>query len=137
MISYYRAPYSQRGHGLGGIFRGLARFITPIAQGVQKIASNPTVQGLAKEAMKTGVSIAADAIQGKETNAKEKGAKLLRHARDKVAETVRRAANISDEESEDSDYEKTVFKKKLHGKRRPSSNTNFKNKKQRKSIFDH
>lgn len=136
MISYYRAPYIQNGSGLGGIFRGLAKFITPIAQGVQKIASNPTVQGIAKEALKTGASIAADAIQGKEINAKEKGIKLLQHAREKVAETVRKTVNISDPETE-SDDENEVFKKKHMRKKRRRPNHSFKNKKIRKSIFDH
>lgn len=140
MISYYRAPYIQNGSGLGGIFRGLAKFITPIARGVQKIASNPTVQGIAKEALKTGASIAADAIQGKEVNAKEKGIKLLQHAREKVAETVRKTANISEPETEsdeDIGEENEVFKKKQRRKKRRRPNHSFKNKKIRKSIFDH
>jgi hypothetical protein len=142
MISYYQAPYTQRGHGFGGIFRGLSRLITPIASGISKVVSNPTVQSLAKDAVKTGVSLAADAIEGRQTNAREEGQKLLKRARKKVAKTVREYAEdderrpliTTESDSEDSDNQYDVsetprFRKKakLRGKLV---------KKKRRTIFD-
>ncbi len=142
MISYYQAPYTQKGYGFGGIFRGLAKIISPIASGISKVASNPTVQSLAKDAIKTGVNIAADAIEGRKTNSREEGEKLLKRARKKVAKTVRHYAEdsekrhlIEDEsDSEDSEYAYDVSetprykrKQKLKGKLV---------KKKRRTIFD-
>lgn len=89
MISYYQAPYAQKGYGFGGIFRGLTKFISPIASGFSKLVSNPTVQSLAKDAVRTGASIAADAIEGRESNFKEESEQLLRRARKTVADKVR------------------------------------------------
>lgn len=131
MISYYQAPYTQRGHGFGGIFRGLSKFLSPIASGISKVVSNPTVQSIAKDAIKTGVSLTADAIEGRQSNAREQGERLLKRARKKVAKTVRRYADdderkplIEEEsDSEDSDNQYNVsetprYKKnpKLRGK---------------------
>jgi hypothetical protein len=140
MISYYQAPYTQKGYGFGGIFRGIAKFLSPLASGISKVASNPTVQSLAKDAIKTGVNIAADAIEGRDTNSREAGEKLLKRARKKVAKTVRHygedTENLigNESDSEDSQYEYDVSetprykrKQKLKGKLV---------KKKRRTIFD-
>lgn len=141
MISYYQAPYTQRGHGFGGIFRGLSKFLSPIASGISKVVSNPTVQSIAKDALKTGVNLTADAIEGRKSNAREEGERLLKRARKKVAKTVRRYTDeerrplIEDEsDSEDTDNQYDVSetpqyqkKSKLRGKLV---------KKKKRTIFD-
>ena len=141
MISYYQAPFTQRGNGFGGIFRGLSKFLSPIASGIAKVANNPTVQSLAKDAFKTGVSLTADAIEGRKTNIKEESQKLLKQARKTVAGTVRKYRDDprqplieTETDSEDSENEyvasntpKYVKKHKLRGKLV---------KKKRRTIFD-
>lgn len=96
MISFYQAPYSQKGYGFGGIFRGLSKLISPIATGISKVVHNPTVQSIAKDAIRTGVSLTADAIEGRQMNAREESERLLKRARTKVAKKLR--AEIDGEE---------------------------------------
>jgi len=142
MISYYQAPYTQRGHGFGGIFRGLSKIIAPIASGISKVASNPTVQSLAKDAFKTGVSLTADAIEGRKTNAKEEGEKLLKRARKKVARTVRHYADDderrplieAESDSEDSDNQYDVSETPRYRKKAKLRGKLVKKKK--RTIFD-
>lgn len=65
----------QRGHGLGNVFRGLARVALPL---LKKGATR-----LGKQALKTGVKIAGDALKGKNIKTavrgrmKEAGRQLL------------------------------------------------------------
>lgn len=142
MISYYQAPYTQKGYGFGGIFRGIAKFLTPIASGISKVASNPTVQSLAKDAIKTGVNIAADAIEGRNTNSREEGEKLLKRARKKVAKTVRHYGEDSENrplienesDSEDSQYEYDVSETPRYKRKQKLKGRLV--KKKRRTIFD-
>ena len=141
MISYYQAPYAQRGHGFGGIFRGLAKIMSPIASGISKVASNPTVQSLAKDAFKTGVNLAADAIEGRKTNVKEESQKLLKRARKTVAGTVRKYSDESkqgligpESDSEDSDYAYDVSNTPRYSKKQKLRGKLV--KKKRRTIFD-
>ena len=46
----------QRGHGLGSLFRGLLRFVVPIAKSAGKT--------LGREALKAGVGVASDLLEG-------------------------------------------------------------------------
>jgi hypothetical protein len=137
MISYYEAPYSQRGHGFGGFFRGLAKFITPITNTVKKVVNNPTVRSLAKEAISTGVGLAADAIEGKK-NMKEQSRKALENARKNVSSTIRNAAGLKrqyDDEEEESDFsDEPHYQQK--NKRRKVISTKVNKKIKRKTIFD-
>jgi hypothetical protein len=137
MISYFEAPYTQRGHGFGGFFRGLAKFISPITQTVKKVASNPTVRSIAKEAISTGVGLAADALEGKK-DMKERTKKALDNARKTVSNTIRNAAGVKRqrEETDDDEYdseENTPIPPKK--KKVVSSKIKKKNVK-RRTIFD-
>jgi hypothetical protein len=142
MISYYQAPYAQRGHGFGGIFRGLSKLISPIASGISKVANHPTVRSLAKDAIKTGVNIAANAIEGKNTNARDEGAKLLKRARKKVAKTVRHygdssgnhTLNMDVSDSDESDDEQVVLETPRYKKKARLRGQLVKKKK--RTIFD-
>lgn len=131
MISYYQAPYAQKGYGFGGIFRGLTKFIAPLASGISKVVGNPTVQSIAKDAIRTGVGIAADAIEGRESDAKEQSARLLKRARTKVAREIRIINPDSETDSDDaydvSNTPKYRKKEKLKGRLV---------KKKRRTIFD-
>ncbi|MGL6004923.1 hypothetical protein [Aeromonas sobria] len=107
MISFYQAPYAQKGYGFGGIFRGLSKLISPIASGISKVVHNPTVQSIAKDAIRTGVSLTADAIEGRQMNAREESERLLKRARTKVAKKLREEI---DDEEKDSNYRYKKFK---------------------------
>jgi len=53
----FRGPAFQRGYGLGGFFKGLARSFAPVLkQGLAKVG---------KKALKTGVQVFQDVSQGK------------------------------------------------------------------------
>jgi hypothetical protein len=142
MISYYQAPYTQRGYGFGGIFKGLSKLISPIASGFTKIVNNPTVKSLAKDAVKTGIGLTADAIEGRKINAKEEGEKLLKRARTKVARTVRRYAEDderrplieTESDSEDSDNQYNVSETPRYKKKAKLRGKLVKKKK--RTIFD-
>ena len=57
----FHGVQSQRGYGLGGIFKGLFRWAMPyIRQGAKM---------LGKKALKTGVNVAQDVIEGKDIKA--------------------------------------------------------------------
>jgi hypothetical protein len=81
-IKYYTAPVTQKGHGFGGIFKGLAKFITPVLSGLKSVATHPVVQSVAKEAVKTGISVVADKLEGKPV-------KAFSDIRKKIASTIR------------------------------------------------
>lgn len=143
MISYYQAPYAQKGYGFGGIFRGLSKFISPIASGISKVLGDPTVKSIAKDAMQTGVNIAADAIEGRQSNAREESERLLKRARKKVAKKVRGASNkgfrndgesISDDDETDTDDEYPVSNTPVYSKKQKVKG--YLVKKKRRTIFD-
>lgn len=135
MISYYEAPYSQRGNGFGGFFRGLAKFISPIANTVKKVVSNPTVRSIAKGAMKTGVGLVADAIEGKDM--REQSKKALKEARSTISNTMRNAISSKrhiEEEDSYSDDEEEI--KPVIKKRRIVTGKTIKKTGKRRTIFD-
>ena len=64
----YRSPYAQKGYGLGGIFRGVAKNFRSIARNVMKVFSKPAVKkGLKtedEEAVDTGGEVLIDSLRG-------------------------------------------------------------------------
>ena len=62
-----RSPYSQTGHGVGSIFRSLARVFVPVARTVFR-ASKPMVKKAVKiagkEALQVGLDTLGDIAQG-------------------------------------------------------------------------
>jgi hypothetical protein len=102
-ILFHRSPhYIQPGHGIGSIFKSLARFILPAAKKTFKtvanvgkqIIANPIVRDLANtvkdEIIRTGVNAAANLIQGNEiapefqSNVDEARVKVANKVREKV-----------------------------------------------------
>ena len=64
----YRSPYAQKGYGLGGIFRGVAKFFRPIARNVVKVFSKPAVKRVLKtvgeQAVNSGGEVLIDSLRG-------------------------------------------------------------------------
>lgn len=56
-LPYFSGTYSQRGHGIGSVFSGLFRSIWPLIKSQLK--------DVGKQALKSGINIAADVVDGK------------------------------------------------------------------------
>lgn len=59
-IPVFRGSTYQRGHGFGSVFKKLFRWIVPIV----KENAKPIVKKVGREAVKTAVNIASDALEG-------------------------------------------------------------------------
>lgn len=85
-LSYYKGVPLQRGSGLGGIFKSFYRMILPLFKSGAK--------AVGKQALRSGVDIANDVLQGKEIKAatkeraKEASKLLTSKAADKVKTMV-------------------------------------------------
>ncbi len=76
-ISVFQGQRYQRGSGIGSIFKGLLRFILPIAKSAG--------QTLGKQALKTGARIATDVAEGRNF-----GEALAQHGAEGVEEAVKK-----------------------------------------------
>ena len=61
MLHYQRI---QRGRGIGGFFGSILKIISKAAPLVSKVAANPSVRKIGKQALKSALSIGADALNG-------------------------------------------------------------------------
>ena len=72
--NYYKAPYIQKGYGLGGIFRGVAKFFRPIAKNIIKSINTPGVKNVlktvGKETLNTGSELLIDSLKGNDIESK-------------------------------------------------------------------
>ncbi|GBN09059.1 hypothetical protein AVEN_126253-1 [Araneus ventricosus] len=97
-LSYYKGVSLQKGSGLGGIFKSFYRMILPIFKSGAK--------AVGKQALKSGIDIANDLMQGKEMKASAK-------------QRAKEAAKILTEKA--ADKAKTMVggnKRKRHSKKR-------------------
>ena len=126
-IPQYPYYISQRGHGLGGIFRSLARVFMPIAKTVFK-ASKPlmkkAVKYAGKEALQVGLDTVTDVVNGNDLktslkkNVKTRSKHVLNKTKDKIKEGLEKVI-------------KGAGKKRKH-----QSSTRKKRAKKMKTIFD-
>ena len=81
-MTYFRGTQHQRGSGLGSLFGGLLRAVMPAAKSALKTVG--------REAMRTGISVASDALAGAdplqslEHHGRRSARKLLKKAGRKV-----------------------------------------------------
>ena len=65
---HYKSAYIQKGHGLGGIFRGIRKNFMPLARRVVTTLNKPEVKRvlktIGKETLNTGSELMLDSIQG-------------------------------------------------------------------------
>ena len=72
--SYYRSPYIQRGYGLGGMFRGLAKLFRPLVRKISTTINRPEVRNvlktMGKETLNTGSELLIDSLKGNDIESK-------------------------------------------------------------------
>ena len=154
----YRSPYAQKGYGLGGIFRGVAKFFRPIARNVVKVFSKPAVKKVLKtvgeEAVNTGGEVLIDSLRGNDV---EKTLDTrINLAKKRIADSIeegiksRKSINkigrykpLNEESSWDEEYEKDrLLKKKVPLQMSKKKRARFTNKgkmhktKMYKTVFD-
>jgi hypothetical protein len=61
---YFKGPAHQRGHGLGGIFGRLFRAAVPVFKNTVSPLLKRGAKAVAKEALRTGVGVATDLLDG-------------------------------------------------------------------------
>ena len=126
----------QHGHGLGGLFRSLSRFLVPVAKSVFK-ASKPLLKKGAKYAAQEGLQMGADTVkdilQGESVkdslkkNAKKTRNRVIGQAKKKGNELLSKAIN-----------EIGRGRKRQNISTSPAKNQSRKKKKKRQTtIFDH
>ena len=67
-MMYYRGRYVQKGHGLVGIFKSVAKIFSPLARNIVRVANNREVKNILKtvgeEAMDTGKELLINSLRG-------------------------------------------------------------------------
>ena len=83
-VPYFRGQMYQRGHGLGNIFRGIFKFLMPMAKSVAKTVG--------KQALHTGFDIVSDTLHGHDLKqaaklrSRQAASKLLDAAKNELAQ---------------------------------------------------
>ena len=78
----------QRGHGLGSLFKGLLRFVVPIAKSAGK--------SVGREALKAGVGVASDLLDGQnaEVAVRKRANTAAKHLVSKAAKKLQKGGTI-------------------------------------------
>lgn len=93
-MMYYRGRYVQKGHGLGGIFKSVAKIFSPLARNIVRVANNREVKNILKtvgeEAMDTGKELLINSLRGENSQPqmKEKINKSKQRISDSIKEGI-------------------------------------------------
>ena len=121
--NYYRAPYVQRGHGLGSIFRGVAKFFRPLARNIVSTFNNPAVKKVlktvGKETLGTGSELLIDSLKGNDIDSKLD--QRIKKAKQRIADSIADGINTAKQNKKsktytrliDDEHEKTSHKPSL------------------------
>ena len=86
----YKSTYVQKGYGIGGIFRSVAKFFRPIARNVTKVISQPEVQKvlktIGKETASAGSELLLDSLRG--NNIESKLDKRIKVTKQRIVESI-------------------------------------------------
>jgi len=128
---YYRSPYIQKGFGIGGIFRNIAKFFRPVARNVVKMVNKPAVRKVlrtvGKEALNSGSELLLDSLQG--NTEKSKLQEKISQAKKRIVKSIENAKNSGAKkkgyhilnETDDDDVEEEDFYTRLEHFPRNSS----------------
>ena len=132
---HYKSAYIQKGHGLGGLFRGIRKFFTPLARKVVTTLNKPEVKNvlktLGKETVTTGSELLLDSLQGNDIQATLN--RRINKAKKRIAESIedgiksrqkvnniKRYRNLGDESLDSNSYEYFSSHNKHNKNRSPS-----------------
>ena len=108
----------QRGRGLGVFFKNILKIFFKAAPIIKKVATNPAVKKIGKQALGSALSVGADVLSG--ANAKDSAKKELDNTKTKVGKVLKKI-------SENIQNPKTV-------KRKSTKDTPIRSKKRRTKI---
>ena len=104
--SYYRSPYVQKGYGLGGIFRSVAKLFRPIVRNITKAINRPEVRNVlktvGKETFDAGSELLIDSIKG--NNIESKLDKRIKIAKQRIVDSIEDGINMSKRAKESRKY---------------------------------
>ena len=108
--NYYRAPYVQRGHGLGSIFRGVAKFFRPLARNIVSTLNNPVVKKVlktvGKETLDTGSELLIDSLRGNDIDSKLD--QRIKKAKQRISDSIEDGINMSKQKKQSKNYTRMV-----------------------------
>ena len=107
----------QRGRGLGGFFSSILKLFSRAAPLIKKVAANPTVRKVGKQALKSALSVGASALEGE--SVKAAGKSEFAKTKKKVGKVLKKISNDINEEEKMK--RKRVKKKKTSRKRMKTS----------------
>lgn len=95
--SYYRSPYVQKGYGLGGIFRSVAKLFRPIVRNITRTINRPEVKNVlktvGKETFNTGSELLIDSIKGN-NDIESKLDKRIKIAKQRIVNSIEDGINM-------------------------------------------
>ena len=155
----YKSAYVQKGYGIGGIFRSVAKFFRPIARNVTKVINQPEVQKvlktIGKESASAGSELLLDSLKG--NNIESKLNNRIKVAKQRIVESIedgirskKRAYNTKNYQRLDNDDNKMTLPKiplrrhninsyqRFYTKRRNNGSTVKKGKRKsaHRTVFD-
>ena len=155
----YKSAYVQKGYGIGGIFRSVAKNIRPISRNVTKVINKPEVQKvlktIGKESAGAGGELLLDSLRG--NNIEPKLNNRINVAKQRIVESIedgirskKRAYNTINDQRLDNDDNKMTLPKislrrhninpyqRLYTKRRNNGSTVKKGKRKsaHRTVFD-
>ena len=93
---YYKAPYIQKGYGLGGIFRSVVKFFKPMVHNATKILNKPEVKRVlktvGKETLHGGSKVLLDSLRGNDI--KSTLNKRISKAKQKISDSIEQSIKL-------------------------------------------
>ena len=146
--SYYRSPYVQKGYGLGGIFRSVAKLFRPIVRNITNTINRPEVKNVlktvGKETLDTGSELLISSIKG-EHDIGSRLDKRIKIAKQRIVDSIEDGISMGKRAKEYRKYDRLDDNKYLSNvnktkKRRIPVKTKRTSKKRRtnpqRTVFD-
>ena len=108
--TYYRSPYIQRGYGLGGMFRGLAKLFRPLVRNLSSTINRPEVRNvlktMGKETLNTGSELLIDSLKGNDIESKLDS--RINLAKKRIANSIEEGINMRKRTREAKKYQRLL-----------------------------
>lgn len=110
----------QRGRGLGGFFSSILKIFSRAAPLIKKVAANPTVRKVGKQALKSALTVGASALEGENIKAATKNE--FKKTKKKVGKVLKKISDNIDQKKGKRKQSKTI---KTSRKRKKTSSNLF------------